>query len=76
MKTIENIEIMKNKKTSVFGNAYNYLIEQLSNYYISKSDGKLRIKNELKNWDVSAQRIILTDIKTCVEKSGMLFEWT
>ena len=73
MKTILDIENMKKQNTIIFDNAYNYLIEMLADYYISKNDGEIRIKNELDNWDLVAQKVILLDLKNCVEKSDIKF---
>ena len=73
MKTILDIENMKKQNTKIFDNAYNYLIEMLADYYISKNDGEIRIKNELDNWDLVAQKVILLDLKKCVEKSDIKF---
>ena len=75
MKTIIDIEQMKKQQTNIFGNAYNYLIESLANFYISKTTYKERIQSELDNWEPSAQEIILCDVKACVESSGLKFEW-
>ena len=44
MKTILDIENMKKQNTKIFDNAYNYLIEMLADYYISKNDGEIRKK--------------------------------
>lgn len=75
MKTILDIENMKKQDTKIFNNAYNYLIEMLADYYISKNDGEVRIKKELDNWDSVAQEVILLDLKKCVEKSNIKFIW-
>lgn len=45
----------------------------LADYYISKNDGEIRIKNERDNWDLVAQKVILLDLKNCVEKSDIKF---
>lgn len=62
MKTVKDIEEMKNQETKMFGNAYNMLLMTLDNYYLSKSNGSERIKHELSGWDEEAQQIILTDL--------------
>ena len=75
MKTILDIETMKEQPTNVFGNAYNYLIESLANDYISKLTGKERIQSELNKWDLESRSIILNDIKSSVESTGIDFIW-
>ncbi len=62
MKTIKDIEEMKNHKTKMFENAYNMLLMTLEDYHISKVDGAERIKQELNNWDDEAKQIILADL--------------
>jgi len=43
LKTIKDLMGMKNQKTPVFENAYNYLLETMRNNLISKVDGERRI---------------------------------
>ena len=64
MKTIRDLEELMNEQTTppMFGSAYNFLIERLADYLISKSDGKDRVAEELKKWDADAQRVIMNDV--------------
>lgn len=59
MKTIVDLENMKLQSSPQFGSAYECFIGLLENYYISKFDGKERIKNELNDWDKEAQLYIV-----------------
>ena len=65
MKTVRDLEELMNKQTNppMFGSAYNFLIERLADYLISKSDGKERVAAELKNWDEDAQSVIMNDVR-------------
>lgn len=58
MKTIVDLENMKSQSSPPFGSAYDFLFKLLEDYYISKVDGKERIKNELNNWDKETQLYI------------------
>lgn len=60
MKTIEDLNKMKLMDGSPFRSAYELLIERFNDYYIGKSNGKERIKNELNVWDKEAQRYIVS----------------
>ena len=51
MKMLRDLEMMKNVSCKLFENQYKYLFRWLEDYYISKSDRKERIKNELEEWD-------------------------
>ena len=53
-------ENMKSQSSTMFGNAYELLLNSLEHYYLSKSDGKERIKHELENWDKEAKLHILS----------------
>ena len=57
-KTLKDLEAMKNKNMIPFGSQYEFLFTTLENYYIAKMDGINRIKAELNNWDVEAQKVI------------------
>ena len=59
MKTISDLDNMKNQSCPPFESAYEYLISSLEDYYISKMDGKARIKHELNNWDKDAKKVII-----------------
>lgn len=58
MKTISDLENMKSQKNLMFANAYEFFISKLEDYYIAKSDGKMRIRYELELWDKEAQLFI------------------
>lgn len=74
MKTISDLENMKSRPSTILGNAYEFLIGQLEDYYISKSDGKERIVNELKNWDKETQTIIVNTLVERISRSMINFE--
>ena len=75
MNTINEIKNLKCKPNKLFENEYRFLIECLTDYYISKMDGKDRIKEELKKWDWESQKFILNDLKNHVESCNVHFEW-
>lgn len=62
MKTVIDLEKMKNQPCPPFENAYVYLISRLENDYISKSNGTDRIKQELLNWDNEARTLIILNL--------------
>ncbi len=74
MKTANDIITLKNQTTQLFGNGYSFLINRFANYYISKSDGKHRIVNELKEWDEEARQIIINDLKTNLSEQGITLD--
>lgn len=55
LKTIKDLMEMKNQKTPVFENAYNYLLETMRNNLISKVDGERRNEILLSDYDKNAQ---------------------
>ena len=59
MKTMVDLENMKLLRCPPFGSYYEYYIETLADYYISKFDGINRIKNELKDWNKETQNYIV-----------------
>ncbi|QGM30159.1 hypothetical protein GI482_07130 [Bacillus sp. N3536] len=66
MKTLRDLEELKNKPISpliLFGSAYEFLMERLADYIISKTDGEERIENELKDWDNEAQYVIKQEVR-------------
>jgi len=84
MRTIVDLEKMKEKPTvlaelvkekgidlPISKNTYERFIDSLEHYYISKSDGKECIKNELSNWDKEAQRYIVEDLIDRLKKVGI-----
>lgn len=69
MKSIIDLEKMKNQKCIPFESAYEYLISRLEDYYIAKLDGKERIKHELSNWDKEAQSAIIETLIVRISSS-------
>lgn len=74
MKTIEDLERMKLQSSIPFGNAYELLIMSLEDFYISKLDGKYRIKDELKDWDKEAQHYIVDILIKRIEPGMIDFD--
>jgi len=72
MKTLKDLNEMKLKKEDRFGNQYNYFLQTLENYYITRTDGTERIKAELKNWDKDAQVFILNELSNMIIESGII----
>lgn len=76
MKTIADLEEMKSRSSSLFNNAYEYFFELLRDFYISKIDGKERIKHELNNWDNEAQKYIINVLIVKIGQDLMDFDPT
>lgn len=68
LKTKHDLENLRNVKTNIFGNAYEFTMERLVDYYISKSDGIERIEHELTAWTIEAQKEILYEVCQRLEK--------
>lgn len=64
MKTIKDIEDMKNTPNNIFGTAYKFLIEDLHNNEVSKTNGSIRNERILEDYDEESKAIILKDLKT------------
>ena len=58
MKTIFDLHELKNKQMTPFRNAYDFLILDIQNDLISKSDGMERAKSKLSAWDSEAKEEI------------------
>ena len=71
MKTVSDLEKMKNEEIIPYGNAYIYTIDYFEDLYISKHNGIERIRQELKKWDKPAREIIIKEVISSVSKSGM-----
>lgn len=71
MKTLKDLEAMKTQKSAVFGNAYEFLMERLADYYVSKIDGENRIKAELSEWDTEAKQAIIQEVGIRVKGMGL-----
>lgn len=64
MKTTVDLENIKSQSGQPFGSAYECLFELVEDYYISKLDGKKRIRKELNNWDKDAHLYIFNSLYT------------
>lgn len=71
MKTVKDLEEMKNKSMIPFGNQYEFLFATLEDYYIAKMDGINRIKAELSNWDAEAQRVIVNRLVEIISEDDL-----
>lgn len=71
-KTLKDLEAMKNKSMIPFGSQYEFLFATLEDYYIAKIDGVNRIKDELNNWDVEAQKVIANKLIDIISESGII----
>ena len=58
MKTLIDLQELKNKPMSSFSNAYVYLVKDIQNDLISKSNGMERVKSKLSCWDAEAREEI------------------
>jgi len=72
MKTLKDLEEMKNKTMFPFENQYDCLFARLEDYYIAKSDGVNRIKEELQNWDKESQQVIVNKLIDIISESGII----
>ncbi len=72
MKTLKDLEEMKNKSCIPFGNQYEYLFATLEDYYIAKMDGLSRIKAELEQWDNDAKKVIVEKLVVIIAESGIV----
>ena len=71
-KTLKDLEDMKSKNMIPFGNQYEFLFATLEDYYIGKIDGVDRIKAELSNWDLEAQKVIVNKLIDIISESGII----
>lgn len=71
MKTLKDLEAMKTQKCAPFENAYEFLMESLVDYYVSKFDGVNRIKAELSEWEPEAKRVIIREVGIRVKGMGL-----
>lgn len=71
MKTKKDLEEMKNNECPPFSTRYEYFIELLADYYISKINGQERIKSELMNWNKDAQLQIIGVVADRLNKEGI-----
>lgn len=71
-KTLKELEEMKSKSMVPFGNQYEFLFATLEDYYIGKMDGINRIKAELSNWDIEAQKVIANKLIDIISESGII----
>ena len=71
MKSIKDLEEMKNQKCIPFGSQYNFFFMTLEDYYVGKLDGLARIKAELSNWNMEAQIVIVNELISIISASGI-----
>jgi len=62
MKTIAELHELKNKQMNPFRNAYEYLILDIQNDLIKKSDGMERAKDKLSVWNSEAKEEIIVAV--------------
>ena len=80
MKTEKDIIVMKESVCNfgkgmpigTYENQYQYYIELLYDYYISKINGIGRIKHELSKWDEKSKRIILFDLIDLINRNYVM----
>ena len=72
MKTLKELENMRNQECVPFGTQYNYLLARLEDYFVSKSDGLSRINSELSQWNEEAQKIIIQELVEAIYNSGVI----
>ena len=72
MKTLKDLEEMKKIPMIPFENQYDYLFATLEDYYIAKMDGINRIKAELKNWDIEAQKVIVNKLVEILSEDELI----
>lgn len=72
MKTINDLLQMKENTIEIFGNEYDFFFSRLEEYYISKLDGKERIKKELEEWDEESKNFILSNLADMISETGLL----
>ena len=72
MKNKCDIDLLKNQHNQLFGNAYSYFINRLTDYHISKVDGKERVLQELQQWDEEARQIIVADLRANLTAQGLM----
>ena len=73
IKTIKDLEGMKNIPATVFGNQYDFFFARLEDYYISKANGLDRIRGELQEWDKESKRIIIEELINIINKRELLY---
>ena len=71
MKTLSDLEEMKNKKHDSYETYYNYFFAYLSHCYVSKLSGLDIIKSELSKWDEESKFAILTKLIEELRDMGM-----
>lgn len=69
MKTLKDLEEMKNKPNIPFGNQYDFLFMNLENDYIKSHES--RIKLWLEDWDIEAKEFIINELIVILKSGGM-----
>jgi len=70
MKTMNDLEKMKDVSCPPFNNAYEWFMESLEDCYISKLNGKDHIIARLEEWDEDAQKYIIQILISNLNKKG------
>lgn len=71
MKTLQDLEKMKDVSNKYFVNQYEYYFECLKDRYRAKQGGLDMIKNELSKWDKEAQLYMINKLVDDFSRSGM-----
>lgn len=72
MKTLQDLTEMRSKSNIPFGTQYECFFARLEDYYIGKSDGKDRIRAELRDWDKEAQDFIVNELVARISETGIM----
>lgn len=71
-KTLKYLNDMKNNKMPPFDSQYEFFFMALEDYYITKMDGKERIKTELSKWDSETQKEIVNILADIIKSDGLI----
>ena len=73
MKTLSDLMKLKEKPCTPFENAYVALIMRIKDFYITKSDWRNRILNELSIWDSEAKNKLIADVTEMIKHENLDF---
>ncbi len=76
MKTLKELNEMKNKKTDMFGTHFNFIIQNAVNNLVSKSNGVNRVLSELSDWNLEAKEEIIKNIENVLINYYSENNWT
>ena len=62
MKTLENLMRLREEPCTPFKNAYVALIMRIEDFYLTNSNWRNRILNELSIWDSEAKNKVIADV--------------